>query len=65
MLGRRGFLPRITFLRIVAIIIGKDGLNLIPELYTERFELIAVMTLLVVGFFSRWNTDKKHCRELA
>ena len=50
MLGRRTFLPRITLLLIFGIIIGKEGFNLIPDFFTERFEIIADMTLLVVGF---------------
>ncbi len=59
MLGRRGFLPRITLLLIFGIIIGKEGLNLIPEFFTERFELIADMALLVVGFLLGGMLTKK------
>lgn len=50
LLGKRTFLPRITLLLIFGIIIGNEGLNLIPELFSERFEIIANMTLLLVGF---------------
>lgn len=50
LLGRRTFLPRITLLLIFGVIIGKEGLDLIPTFFSDRFELIAEMTLLMVGF---------------
>lgn len=49
-LGKRTFLPRITLLLIFGIIIGDEGFDLIPAFFTERFEIIADMTLLLVGF---------------
>lgn len=50
MVGKKTFLPRITLLLIFGIIIGKEGFDLIPTVFSDRFELIAEMTLLVVGF---------------
>jgi Kef-type K+ transport system membrane component KefB len=49
-IGRRTFLPRVTLLLIFGIFIGQSGLNLIPDLFTSQFELIANMALLMVGF---------------
>lgn len=49
-LGRRTFLPRVTLLLIFGVIIGPELLNLIPTFFTERFELIAKMALLMIGF---------------
>ena len=49
-LGRRTFLPRITLLLILGAIIGKDMLDIIPAVFSDRFEIIAEMTLLIVGF---------------
>ena len=49
-IGRRTFLPRITLLLIFGIIIGPDLLDLIPSVFFDRFEIIANMTLLMVGF---------------
>ena len=46
----RTFLPRVTLLLIFGGIIGSQGLDMIPALFTERFELIADITLLMVGF---------------
>jgi len=50
LLGRRTFLPRVTLLLIFGVIIGPGGLDLIPTFFTERFELIAEMALLMIGF---------------
>jgi Kef-type K+ transport system membrane component KefB len=49
-LGHRTFLPRITLLLIFGVIIGKEALNIIPPVFSERFELIANMALMMVGF---------------
>ena len=46
----RSFLPRVTLLLIFGIIIGKDVLNIIPLTFSDRFEIIADMALLMVGF---------------
>jgi Kef-type K+ transport system membrane component KefB len=50
LLGRRTFLPRVTLLLIFGVIIGPEVLDLIPDFFTHRFELIAEMALLMVGF---------------
>jgi Kef-type K+ transport system membrane component KefB len=49
-LGRRTFLPRVTLLLIFGVIIGKEMLDIIPAIFFERFEIIANMALLMVGF---------------
>ncbi len=49
-IGKKTFLPRITLLLIFGVIIGEQGFNLIPTVFSDRFEIIAEMTLLVVGF---------------
>ncbi|MCP4392043.1 MAG: cation:proton antiporter, partial [Gammaproteobacteria bacterium] len=48
--AQRSFLPRATLLLIFGAIIGESLLDLIPDLFTRRFELIADITLLMVGF---------------
>ncbi len=50
MLGKRTFLPRVSLLVIVGIIIGPSTLNLIPPLLVGNFEIIATMALLLIGF---------------
>jgi len=49
-LGRRTHLPRVTLLLIFGVIIGKDLLDIIPSVFSDRFEIIANMALLMVGF---------------
>lgn len=49
-LARRTFLPRVTLLLIFGIIIGQEFLDIIPRVFSERFVIIADMTLLMVGF---------------
>ena len=49
-LGKRTFLPRVTLLLIVGIIVGDEMLDVIPESVSSRFELITDMALLMVGF---------------
>lgn len=48
--GRRTFLPRVTLLLLFGMLIGDQVLGLIPSLFTERFEIISNMALLMVGF---------------
>lgn len=48
--AERSFLPRATLLLIFGVVIGEGSLDLIPNLFSDRFELIADITLLMVGF---------------
>ena len=58
-LGRRTFLPRITLLLIFGALIGHEVLDVIPTLFSERFELAANMALLMVGFLLGGKLTKK------
>ncbi len=49
-LGRRTFLPRVTLLLLFGAIIGKDMLDIVPAVFSDHFEIIADMALLMVGF---------------
>lgn len=49
-LAHRTVLPRITLLLLFGIVIGGELLDIIPPVITNRFEIIADMTLLMVGF---------------
>jgi Kef-type K+ transport system membrane component KefB len=49
-IAQRSFLPRATLLLIFGAVIGEGLLDLIPNMFTQRFELIADITLLMVGF---------------
>jgi len=49
-IGRRTFMPRVTLLLLFGVVIGGEMLDLIPRVFTDRFEIIANMALLMVGF---------------
>jgi Kef-type K+ transport system membrane component KefB len=49
-IAERTFIPRVTLLLIFGIVIGNQGLNLIPIVFTDYFVVIADITLLMVGF---------------
>ena len=58
-LGRRTALPRVTLMLVFGMLIGPGMLDLIPALVIDRFELIASMALLMVGFLAL-NTFLTH-----
>jgi len=49
-LGKKTFLPRVTMLLILGVVIGESFLDLIPPIFTHRFELISEIALLMIGF---------------
>lgn len=58
-IARRTFLPRVTFLLIFGVIIGRESLDLIPQVFSDHFHIIADMTLLMVGFLLGEKLTKK------
>jgi len=49
-LGKRTFLPRITVLLLFGILIGDEIFQLIPASLSSQFELVANITLIMIGF---------------
>ena len=49
-IGKRTFLPRVTLLLVFGILIGEEMLDIVPGIVSERFELVADVALLMVGF---------------
>ncbi len=49
-LGKRTFLPRVTLLLVIGIIVGEEVLDLIPANVNNRFEIITVLALMMIGF---------------
>jgi Kef-type K+ transport system membrane component KefB len=49
-LGKKTFLPRVTLLLLFGVLIGDEFLNLIPDFFEDLFEIVAKITLLMVGF---------------
>ncbi|MDD3814206.1 MAG: cation:proton antiporter [Desulfocapsaceae bacterium] len=64
-LARRTFLPRVTLLLIFGIVIGKEALDIIPQLFSDHFKIIADMTLVMVGFLLGGKLTKASLRESA
>jgi Kef-type K+ transport system membrane component KefB len=49
-LGQRTPLPRVTLLLIFGALLGGEGLDVLPTVLTDRFDLIASLALLMIGF---------------
>jgi Kef-type K+ transport system membrane component KefB len=62
LIGRRTPLPRVTLLLVFGALIGDQVLGFIPPFFTNRFELIANMTLLLVGFLLGGKLTASHLR---
>ena len=62
-LGHRTFLPRVTLLLIFGVIIGKEALDIIPMVFSDRFEIIANMALMMVGFLIGGKLTKDSLRQ--
>lgn len=56
-LGRKTLFPRVTVLLVLGILLGNQGIALIPESVNTRFEIVADMTLLMVGFLVGGKLD--------
>jgi len=61
--AKRTFLPRVTLLLFFGILIGEDGLAIIPTIFSDRFELIADLTLLMVGFLLGGKLTQESLRD--
>lgn len=61
-LGRRTFLPRVTLLLALGVVVGDEVLGFIPSGLTDLFQLITVITLLMVGFVLGGKLDVKAIR---
>jgi len=62
-LGQRTFLPRVSLLVIVGIVIGPGGLNLIPDSLVGNFEIVATMALLIIGFLLGGKLTRESFRQ--
>lgn len=48
--GRKTILPRVTLLILLGIVVGRDGFDFVLPFLSEQFDLIANITLLIIGF---------------
>lgn len=58
-IGHKTFLPRVTLLLLFGAVIGPEILDIIPAVFINRFEIIADMTLLMVGFLLGGKLTRK------
>jgi Kef-type K+ transport system membrane component KefB len=49
-IGRYSIFPRVTLLLVFGIIVGNQVLDLIPVELTSQFDMIANITLMIIGF---------------
>ncbi len=49
-LGKKTLLPRVTLLLVFGILIGDEVLDIIPQSVVDRFEIVANIALLMIGF---------------
>ena len=49
-IARRTPIPRVTILLLFGVIVGGDGFDLVPAMFSEHFEVIADITLVMIGF---------------
>lgn len=49
-LGRRTFIPRVTLMMCLGIVVGNSGLDLLPPIVIEWFDTVASVALVMVGF---------------
>ncbi len=49
-IGKRSFLPRVSLLLLVGMLVGGSGFDLIGSSFQQLFDLTADMALLMVGF---------------
>lgn len=49
-IAKRTPLPRVTILLLFGVAIGGDGLDLVPDLFSDHFDVVADITLVMIGF---------------
>lgn len=49
-IARRTILPRVTILLLFGVVVGGDCLDLVPPLFSEHFDVVADITLVMIGF---------------
>jgi len=61
--ARRTFLPRVTILLLLGFGLGSDGVGVIPSWLTSNFQIIADITLLMVGFLLGGKLSRSDFKE--
>ena len=58
-IGRHTFLPRVTLLLIFGVVIGREMFDLIPQVFTDRFEIITNLSLIHISEPTRPNAPSR------
>ncbi|MDM7861257.1 cation:proton antiporter [Alteromonas sp. ASW11-36] len=61
-IGQRTALPRVTLLLLLGVAVGEQGLNILPDSLSTRFDIIADVALLMVGFLMGGKLTIKELR---
>jgi Kef-type K+ transport system membrane component KefB len=48
--SERTFLPRVTMLILFGVLIGDQGVGILPTFFSQHFNVVADLTLMMVGF---------------
>lgn len=62
-LAEKTILPRVTLLLLFGAFIGPEGFNLLPSVFINHFDLIADITLLMVGFLLGGKITQKSIKQ--
>jgi Kef-type K+ transport system membrane component KefB len=49
-IAKKTILPRVTILLLFGVAVGGDCLDLVPPLFSEHFDVVADITLVMIGF---------------
>ncbi|NMP30070.1 cation:proton antiporter [Thalassotalea sp. M1531] len=63
LVGQRTLFPRVTLLIGFGILVGPEGIGLIPDIVTRQFDIIAQIALLMVGFLIGGKLTKSAIEE--
>lgn len=64
LIGRHTFLPRVTLLLLAGIAVGPHAFDLIPEVLTAHFDLVADVAMLMIGFLLGGKLTRKALRAM-
>ncbi len=65
LLGQRTLLPRVTLLLLFGLLLGREGLDLVPAVISNQFEIIADIALVMVGFLLGGRLTAENLRNSA
>ena len=58
-IAQKTLLPRVTLLLLFGVALGESGLDLVPPMFSEHFDVVADMTLVMIGFLIGGKLTRK------